>query len=392
MQIAERMSTIEPSMTLAINARAQEMRAEGIPVISVAAGEPDFPTPQFIKDAAIKAIEDNFTRYTQVAGIPELRKAAADYFGRQYRTEVSPESLIMGAGGKQCLYTFMQTFLNPGDEILIPSPYWVSYPDMVRLAGGTPVFVPTSAASSFKATPAMLEEKTTEKTRLLILNSPCNPTGAVYTDREFTAIMRWALGRALFVLSDEIYDQLVYPPATMTSAITWFASCPELVAVVNGLSKSYAMTGWRVGFLAGAPELIRKMSLLQGHSLSNIVSFVQKAAVAALNGPNAEIADMRKAFEHRRDMCMQVISTWPNVICPRPEGAFYIFMDVSAYYRGNITNSIEMCRHILEKGHVAAVPGIAFGDDRCIRISYATGDKELEKALEQMGNALALLR
>lgn len=258
MQISRRMEKISPSLTLAFNARAQEMRAQGIDVLNLAAGEPDFPTPEFIKDAAKEAMDQNFTRYTSVAGIPELRKAAGDYFLRHYATEVPPESIIIGAGGKQCLYSFIQATINPGDEVLIPSPCWVSYPDMVLLAEGVPVKVAADATQNFKVTPMMLENATTDKTRMLILNSPCNPTGAVYTDREFMQILRWALARNIFVLSDEIYDQIVFPPAVATSAITWFAHCPELVAVVNGLSKSYAMTGWRVGFTAAHPDLIKK--------------------------------------------------------------------------------------------------------------------------------------
>lgn len=388
MQIAERLSKIQPSMTLAINNRAQELRAKGIDILSLAVGEPDFPTPQYIKDAAIKAIEENFTRYTAVAGIPPLRKAAADFFWRHYQTRVSPEAIIIGAGGKQCLYTLIQATINPGDEVLIPSPYWVSYPDMVLLAGGVPVFVPAGPETAFKPTPMMLENMVSDKTKALILNSPNNPTGAVYSDREFMNIMRWALARNIFVISDEIYDQLVFPPAQMTSAITWFAQCPELVAVVNGLSKSYAMTGWRVGFMAAQPEIIREVSIIQGHSLSNVCSIAQKAALAALEGPDTSIEIMRKSFEKRRDKALDIIKTWKKAVCPTPEGAFYIFPDMSAYYNDQIHNSMELCSYILEKAHVAVVPGIAFGNDQCIRISYAVADSVLEQALLAIGAAL----
>lgn len=391
MEFAERLDQITPSMTLAMTTRAQEMRRSGIDVLGLAAGEPDFPTPPHIRKAAIKAIEDNFTRYTPVAGIPELRAAAGRYFERYYKTPVAAESIIMGAGGKNCLYTFMQVMLNPGDEVLIPSPYWVSYPDMARLAGAVPVPVPAGPNNGFKVSAPMLEAKTTDKTRLLILNSPCNPTGAVYSDREFTQIMRWALARNIFVLSDEIYDQLVYPPAQMTSAITWFANCPELVAVVNGLSKSYAMTGWRVGFLAGHPDLIKKMSMLQGHSLSNICSIAQKAALAALDGPDECVREMRAAFERRRNLAIGIIAGWKKAICPQPEGAFYLFVDVSGYYGGKIGNSLEFCQYLLEEAHVAAVPGAAFDNDACFRISYATDDETLKKALERIGAALIKL-
>ncbi|WP_165078429.1 MULTISPECIES: pyridoxal phosphate-dependent aminotransferase [unclassified Desulfovibrio] len=391
MQIAERLSQIQPSLTLAINTRAQELRAQGVAVTSLAVGEPDFPTPGHIKEAAKAAIDANFTRYTAVAGIPELRRAAGRYFERHYATPVAPESIIIGAGGKQCLYTLIQTTINPGDEVLIPSPYWVSYPDMVRLAGGVPVTVHAGAAQGFKVTPLMLENAVTEKTRMLILNTPNNPTGAVYADREFMQIMRWALARNIFVLSDEIYDQLVYPPAQMTSAITWFAHCPELVAVANGLAKSYAMTGWRVGFLAAHPEIIKKMAMLQGHSLSNVCSVAQKAALAALEGPDDCVIEMREAFRRRRDLAMDIVARWPRAVCPRPDGAFYLFVDVSALYGGAINDSTALCSYLLDEAHVALVPGAAFGDDNCVRLSYAVADDTLADALGRVGEALAKL-
>ena len=241
MQISDRLSSIKPSLTLSVNSRALELKAQGISVISLAVGEPDFPTPKHVCEAAKAAIDDNFCRYTAVPGIPELRKAAGAYFERNYGVPVPMESIVIGAGGKHCLYNFMQATLNPGDEVLVPAPYWLSYPDMVMLTGATPVPVLAGPEQGFKVTPAMLEAHTTDKTKLLILNSPSNPTGAVYTEAEFTAIMDWAIARGLFVLSDEIYDQLVFAPAKMTSAISWFAKYPEQVAVLNGLSKSYAM-------------------------------------------------------------------------------------------------------------------------------------------------------
>lgn len=391
MQFSQRLANIHPSMTLAINSRAQELRAQGIEVISLAVGEPDFNTPEFIKDAARKALDENFTRYTPVAGIPALRKAAGEYFERYYHTPVKPESIIIGAGGKQCLYTFIQSMLDPGDEVLIPSPCWVSYPDMVYLAGGKPVLVPTAPEDGYKARPMQLEDKVTDKTRLLILNSPCNPTGAVYSDREFMNIMRWALARNLYVLSDEIYDQLVFKPAVMTSAITWFEHCPELVGVVNGLSKSFAMTGWRIGFMAAHPEIIKKMAMIQGHSLSNVTSITQQAALAALTGPDEFIAAMREAFERRRDLAMSMVSGWKKAICPRPDGAFYLFVDVSAYYNKELRDSIAFCKWLLEEAHVALVPGKAFGDDRCLRISYAVSEETLATALDRVSAALEKL-
>lgn len=357
-------------------------------VTSLAVGEPDFPTPRHICDAAKAAIDANFCRYTAVPGIPELRKAAGGYFQRNYGVEVPTESIVVGAGGKHCLYNFIQATINPGDEVLIPAPYWLSYPDMVELAGGVPVTVHAGAERDFKVTPLMLEEKTTDKTRLLILNSPSNPTGAVYSDREFMQIMRWALARNIFVLSDEIYDQLVFPPAQMTSAITWFEHCPELVAVLNGLSKSYAMTGWRVGFLAAHPDLIKKISSMQGHSTSSICSVSQKAALAALEGPADCVDEMRAAFMRRRDLALKIIGDWPWAVCPKPDGAFYLFVDVHQCYGDRVRNSTELCTRLLDRAHVALVPGAAFGDDNCIRFSYAVADDVLTDALGRVGEVL----
>ena len=391
MQISDRLSSIKPSLTLSVNSRALELKAQGISVVSLAVGEPDFPTPKHVCEAAKAAIDDNFCRYTAVPGIPELRKAAGAYFERNYGVPVPMESIVIGAGGKHCLYNFMQATLNPGDEVLVPAPYWLSYPDMVMLTGATPVPVLAGPEQGFKVTPSMLEAHTTDKTRLLILNSPSNPTGAVYTEAEFTAIMDWAIARGLFVLSDEIYDQLVFAPAKMTSAIGWFAKYPEQVAVLNGLSKSYAMTGWRVGFLAAHPTLIKKISAMQGHSTSNICSIAQKAGLAALTGSMECVDKMREAFVRRRDFAMKIIEGWPFAICPKPDGAFYLFLDVSKCYGGSVNNSTDLCTLLLDKAHVAVVPGAAFGDDKCIRFSYAVGDEVLRGALESIGKVLAQL-
>ena len=391
MQISDRLSSIKPSLTLSVNSRALELKAQGISVISLAVGEPDFPTPKHVCEAAKAAIDDNFCRYTAVPGIPELRKAAGAYFERNYGVPVPMESIVIGAGGKHCLYNFMQATLNPGDEVLVPAPYWLSYPDMVMLTGATPVPVLAGPEQGFKVTPAMLEAHTTDKTKLLILNSPSNPTGAVYTEPEFTAIMDWAIARGLFVLSDEIYDQLVFAPAKMTSAISWFVKYPEQVAVLNGLSKSYAMTGWRVGFLAAHPTLIKKISAMQGHSTSNICSIAQKAGLAALTGSMECVDKMREAFVRRRDFAMKIIEGWPFAICPKPDGAFYLFLDVSKCYGGSVNNSTDLCTLLLDKAHVAVVPGAAFGDDKCIRFSYAVGDDVLKGALESIGKVLAQL-
>lgn len=391
MQISDRLSSIKPSLTLSVNSRALELKAQGVAVTSLAVGEPDFPTPPHVCEAAKAAIDANFCRYTAVPGIPDLRKAAGAYFDRAYGVPVPQESIVIGAGGKHCLYNFLQATVNPGDEVLIPAPYWLSYPDMVMLAGGVPVTVHAGPEQGFKVTPGMLDAAATDKTRLLILNSPSNPTGAVYTEAEFTAIMDWALARGIFVLSDEIYDQLVFAPAKITSAIGWFARYPEQVAVLNGLSKSYAMTGWRVGFLAAHPTLIKKISSMQGHSTSSICSIAQKAALAALTGPTDCIDTMREAFMRRRDLGMKIIGSWPWAVCPKPDGAFYLFVDVRKCYGGTVNNSTELCTHLLDKAHVALVPGAAFGDDNCIRLSYAVADDVLAHALKNAEAEMARL-
>lgn len=391
MQIAERIKKIRPSMTLAMNAKAQEMIANGMQVISLAVGEPDFHTPQFIKDAAKRAIDDNFTRYTPVSGIMELRKAAADYFKKSYDAPVTAANIIIGSGGKQCIYEFIQTTINPGDEVLIPAPYWVSYPDMVLLAGGNPVFVETEIMDSFKIDPEKLDKYLSPNTRLLILTSPSNPTGVVYNLTEMTALIEWCIANKVFLLSDEIYDQLVYPPAQMASAITGFSNAPEWIAVANGLSKSFAMTGWRVGFFAAHEEIINKMALMQGHSLSNISSISQMAALAALTGKNNEIKKMLNHFEKRRNLALLKIGKWEKAVCPRPDGAFYLFVDVSGYYNGKIKNSLEFCSWLLEQAHVATVPGAAFGNDKCMRLSFATSEEKLSEALDRIESVLSTL-
>ena len=391
MQISERMMSIQPSMTLAMNAKALELKEQGIMVTSLAIGEPDFTTPKHICEAAKAAIDAGFTRYTAVPGIMELRRAVCDYFQNQYDLSITPDHTIIGAGGKHALYNYIMTVINPGDEVLIPAPYWVSYPDMVKLAGGVPVHVYASSAEGFKITPEKLQAAITPKTKLLILNSPSNPTGAVYTIPELTAIMDVALSAGLMVLADEMYDQLVFEPAEMASVSPWVASHPEQVSILGGVSKSFAMTGWRMGYLVSHPDIIKKASVLQGQCTSNICSITQKAALAALTGPMNFIADMRKVFQRRRDLALEIIDTWPFAVCPHPDGAFYLFVDVHKCYTAKISNSVELCTYLLEKLHVAMTPGVAFGDDNCIRLSYAVSDEALRDAVTRIGSALAEL-
>ena len=389
----ERLSEVRYEIRGELARRARELEAQGQKLIKLNIGNPGafgFRAPEHLQ----RAIADDMGRtdpYTHQQGLPSARDAIAAAYAQRGTPDAHPDRVFVGNGVSELIDLSLRALLNPGDEVLVPAPYWLSYPDMVMLTGATPVSVLAGPEQGFKVTPAMLEAHTTDKTKLLILNSPSNPTGAVYTEAEFTAIMDWAIARGLFVLSDEIYDQLVFAPAKMTSAIGWFAKYPEQVAVLNGLSKSYAMTGWRVGFLAAHPTLIKKISAMQGHSTSNICSIAQKAGLAALTGSMECVDKMREAFVRRRDFAMKIIEGWPFAICPKPDGAFYLFLDVSKCYGGSVNNSTDLCTLLLDKAHVAVVPGAAFGDDKCIRFSYAVGDDVLKGALESIGAVLAEL-
>ncbi len=391
MKIANKFSSIKPSATLAINAKTLELKAQGIEIISLAVGEPDFTTPKHICDAAKEAIDAGFTRYTAVGGIMDLRKSVAQYYttiAKNFQThgdkEVLAEHVVISNGGKQPLYNIMQAVLNPGDEVLVPAPYWVSYPDMVALASAVPVAVPTNVQADFKVCAADLEKYTTPKTRMLILNSPSNPTGTIYTQAELDAIMEWAMDKGIFVISDEIYDQLVYEGTTSATAVSWFLRYPERVALCNGVSKSYAMTGWRVGYSVTHPALTKAIVTLQGQSTSNVCSIAQKAALAALEGSTDFLHDMRDIFKKRRDAGYAVIEQWSKAMCPKPGGAFYFFIDVHKYFRPGLASDVELCTLLLEKAQVAVVPGSAFGDDKCIRLSYALADSVLLDALRRI--------
>ena len=391
MQISDRLMNIQPSLTLAMNAKALELKEQGVMVTSLAVGEPDFPTPKHICEAAKQAIDSNFCRYTAVPGIMELRKAVCGYYQNQYDLSIEPANVIIGAGGKHALYNYIMTVVNPGDEFIIPAPYWVSYPDMVKLAEGVPVFVKAGAEAKFKVTAEQIREAITPRTKLLILNSPSNPTGAVYTAEELEGIMKVAIEAGILVLADEMYDQLVFEPAEMASVSPWVAKYPEQVSILCGVSKSFAMTGWRCGYLVSHKDIIKKCSTLQGQCTSNICSITQKAALAALTGPMDCVATMRAAFQRRRDMALEIIDGWKFAVCPHPDGAFYLFVDVHNCYRKTVHNSLELSQHLLDKIHVALTPGVAFGDDSCIRFSYAVSDETLKMAVAKVGDVLAEL-
>ena len=387
MKFAERMKLLAPSATFAVNTKALELKAKGIKVISLAVGEPDAPTPAHICEAAKKAIDENFSKYTPVNGIMEFRQAVCHYFKRMYDVDSKPENVIITTGGKQSLANTLMVLLNEGDDVLLPAPYWTSYPDLIRLAGGNPVLVKADSSRAFHIDVSDLEKAVTPKTKMIILNTPSNPTGAVYSQEEVDAMVQWCFERDIFVLADEIYDQLVFDGKPVSTA-KWWQKYPEKIAVLNGLSKAFAMPGWRVGFTLAHEDLIKQCSKLQGHMTSHICSIAQKAGVAALEGSYDCVDEMRQSFIRRRDMAMAEFSTWPGVVCAKPAGAFYLFPDVSALYTPEIPDSTAMCTYLLEKAHVACVPGEAFGDPNCIRLSYAVADEILMDALRRMKEAL----
>ncbi|BDQ34586.1 pyridoxal phosphate-dependent aminotransferase [Pseudodesulfovibrio portus] len=387
MRISDRLARIKPSATLAVNTKAQELRDQGREIISLAVGQPDFPTPAHVCEAAKAALDEGFTRYTAVPGIPELRKAVAGYYTKFYGAVASGDNAIVSNGGKQVLYNLLMAVVNPGDEVLIPAPYWVSYPAMVQLAEGVSVFVPTTADEDYLVTVDGLEAVRTDKTRVLILNSPSNPTGCCYTREQLEAIAAWARKNDIFIISDEVYDRLVYAPFSPVSlAKTWEAH-PETIAIVGALSKSFCMTGWRAGYALAHEDLIKAMNKIQGQSTSNINSITQKAALAALTGPWDIVDEMKESFVRRRDLAYDIITGW-GAPCPKPDGAFYLFPVLDQFYTDDAPDSAAMCTKILEEVGVALVPGSAFGDDKCIRFSYAVDDATLVDALTRVGKVL----
>ena len=394
--LAERVKKIKPSPTLAMDAKAKALKAQGLDIVNFGVGEPDFDTPEHVKEAAIKAIKDGFTKYTPVGGIDELKEAIVQKFKKDNNLEYTKEEIIVSCGAKHSLYNIAQALYGPGDEVIIPSPYWVSYPDQVLLNDAIPVFVKTYAEDSFMLRPDVLESKITKKTKAIILNSPSNPTGLTYDKKTLQAIAEIALKHNVYIISDEIYEKLVYDGIEFISIASLGKEIKDKTIVVNGLSKSHAMTGWRIGYAAGPKDIIKAMTNIQSQSTSNPTSIAQKAAVAALTGPQDFISVMHSEFDKRRKFLVDGLNSIDGVSCLKPTGAFYAFPNVSKLYgkktgTRQINSSLDMAMYLLEDANVALVHGEAFGDDSYIRISYATSMENIKKGLERIREALSRL-
>ena len=379
-RISNRAASLTASLTLAIDAAAKRMKAEGQDVVGFGAGEPDFDTPQHIKDAAAAALAAGFTKYTPAAGIPELRKAIADKHRRENGLEYRPEQIIVSCGGKHACYNAILATCQEGDEVLIPSPYWLSYPEMVKLAGATPVILPTTDRTEFKVTPDQLRAAITPRTRLFILNSPSNPTGTVYTPEEVRALGDVCVEKGVLILSDEIYEHLLYDGAIHRSVASFSRAHYEHTILVHGFAKAWSMTGWRLGWTAAPEPIARAIDAIQSHSTSNPTSFAQKGGVVALTGPQDHLRSWLAEFDRRRTYAWRRLNQIPGLSCVNARGAFYLFPNISA----TGLKSTEFCQRLLEAEKVAAVPGIAFGADDYIRISYATSMENLEKGLDRI--------
>ena len=381
--IAERISSISVSSTMKVSAEADRLRGEGVDVVDFGAGEPDFPTPDNIKQAAVRALEQNFTKYTAVGGTLELKKAVCEIHTRDFGTDYKPNECMITVGGKHAIFNLMQALVNPGDEVVIPVPYWVTYQDVVNYAGGKCVFVDTDEAQGFALTAAMLEPHLTARTKLVIVNSPSNPSGAVVEREEFEKIYRLTAARGIYLMTDECYCKFLYDSEPFS--IASLPGAKETVLVAGSLSKTYAMTGWRIGFGLVPPAIVQAMTKLQSHSTSNPCSISQKAAVEALRGPQESVGIMLAEYRRRRDFVVARLRAIPGVRCNEPRGAFYVYPNVSvAIGKKGIANTLEFSERLLAESHVAVVPGEAFGTNHHIRISYATSLKELDRGLERI--------
>ncbi|MDX2100168.1 MAG: pyridoxal phosphate-dependent aminotransferase [Leptolyngbyaceae cyanobacterium bins.59] len=380
MKPAVRVSHLTPSLTLAIDAKAKAMKAEGVDICSFSAGEPDFPTPAHVVAAAKQALDDGKTRYGPAAGEPRLRAAIAQHLTSSYHLNYAAENIIVTNGGKHSLYDLMLALINPGDEVIIPAPYWVSYPEMVKLAEGVPVIVKTDASSGYKITPELLKQSVTPKTRLFVLNSPSNPTGMVYTPDEIRALAKVIVELDLIVVSDEIYSKILYDGAEHLSIGAVGPEIFDRTIISSGFAKAYSMTGWRVGYLAGPTPIIKAATIIQGHSTSNVCTFAQYGALAALESPQDCVEEMRLAFAERRQVMFESLNAIPGLACPKPDGAFYMFVNIAKTGLA----SLDFCDALLEAQKVAVIPGIAFGADDHIRLSYATDMTTIQRGMERL--------
>ena len=382
MQLTQRVNQVVPSLTLEITAKAKSMREDGINVLSFTAGEPDFATPSHIVEACETALDQGKTRYGPAPGELTLRQAIAAKLQQDNQLPYQAENIIVTNGGKHSLFNLMMAFIEEGDEVIIPAPYWVSYPEMVRLAGGTPVIVETTAADDYKITPAQLRAAITPKSKLFVLNSPSNPTGMVYTPEEIRALAAVILEHEeLYVVSDEIYEKILYDGMTHLSIGAVNEAIFQRTFISNGFAKSYSMTGWRVGYLAAPTDFIKACSKIQGHSTSNVCTFAQYGAIAALTEPQTCVEEMVRAFTERRQVMVQGINQIPGLSCPTPMGAFYVFVDIAATGLDSLTFSDKL----LSDYQVAVIPGVAFGADQCVRLSYATDMDTIKAGLDRLG-------
>ena len=395
-QLSNRLNRLAPSATLAMSQRSNEMRAQGIDVVNMSVGEPDFNTPDHIKEAGKKAIDDNFSKYSPVPGYLVLREAIADKLKRENGLEYTPSEIIVGTGGKQGVCNTILALVNPGDEVVIPAPYWVSYPQMVKLAGGEPVIVSTGIESDFKMTPEQLENAITEKTKLLIICSPSNPTGSVYSKDELEALARVVMSHDdLFVLSDETYEHINY--MGQNHSLAEFPGMRERVVIANGASKAYAMTGWRLGWVAGPEWIVKGLNKLQGQYTSGTCDVSQMAALAAYNSPQEAREAMRQAFEHRRDLIVELARGIDGLEVNVPQGAFYLFPKCSSFFgksdgKRTINDSTDFAMYLLEVAHVATVAGDAFGAPDYFRMSYATSEDNIREAMRRIKESLEKLK
>ena len=388
MELSKKATAIAPSLTLKIDALSKQMKAEGKDVIGFGAGEPDFPTPTYIKEAAKEALDKDFTRYTPASGMLELKKAVCARYKRKYGLSYAPEQVVISNGAKHSLFNAFQAILNPGDEVIVLSPYWVTYPELVKMADGAPVFVETSAENNFRADAEQIEAAITDKTRAITLNSPSNPCGCVYGRDVLEKIGALAVKHDFYIISDEIYDELNYGEP-ITSIATMGEEVRKRTIIVNGMSKAYAMTGWRIGYTLSEASIAKVMGSYQSHATSNPCSIAQYASVAALNGDGTDVAEMVEAFKKRSRLMYKLVNDIPGLSCKLPEGAFYIFVSIKGCIGKSVNGqvidgSISFAEQLLKEKNVAVVPGIAFGADEYIRLSYATSEENITKGLARI--------